>query len=91
MIKKIKGFYIEFCRAIAAALFDGSDSEIEIESFVNENDAYDMLQHSNSDVDLVIGMTNTFRSDTAEVSTKRGYSFTQPIYYDGLTFAGIDT
>ena len=86
------GFYIQFCRAIAAALFDGFGGEVQfvpISADEDEEIAYEKL--NTQDVDVVIGMTHTFRYDTAETTTGTGYAFSQPIYYDGLTFGGIDT
>ena len=81
------GFDVDFCRAVAAAIFDGElENKVEFADLSNA-DAFSSL--ANGDVDVLSRITTAnLERDVMERDTGVGFSFTQPTFYDGMTFAG---
>jgi general L-amino acid transport system substrate-binding protein len=79
------GFDADFCKAISAAIFDGRTDSIE---YIPALAPFSYLAEGSVDV-LSRLTTVTLSSDILEPITGVGFSFSQPIFYDGLTFGGI--
>jgi len=77
-------FDIEFCRAVAAALFAGiaTNNTVKIVhlSSNQSTDPFSALAHG--DVDVVAGARMTLQADYHEPTTGQGYTFSAPYYYD---------
>lgn len=73
-----QGLFVDYCRAIAAAVLDDPDAVEYIE--VNDSIRFDALQAGGFDV-LLANTTWTIGRDT-----DLGLSFTGVIYYDGQSF-----
>ena len=81
------GFDVDFCRAIAAAIFDGDGTKV-IFIDLAASERFQSLQ--NGEVDLLSRLTTvTLERDVLESTTGVGFSFTQPNFFDGLSFGGI--
>ena len=82
----ISGFDPDFCYALAAALF-GDKSKVE---FISLTSKERFIELSKGTVDVLSRVTTaTFSRDVHEPASGMGFSFTQPNFYDGLTFGGI--
>jgi ABC-type amino acid transport substrate-binding protein len=80
------GFDVDFCKAISAAIFNGTTSTI-VYTDLPASERFVALQ--NGDVDLLSRLTTvTLSRDIREPATQAGFSFSQPNFYDGLTFGG---
>ena len=90
------GFDIDFCKAVAAAMFDGK-SDSSVIDYVEVNETNWRLMLATKDIDILARTTPISLSDDVTRSSREkdvnnwgiGLTFTQPIYYDGLTFGGI--
>jgi hypothetical protein len=81
------GFDVDFCHAIAAALFDGGSDKIQFEELSGTER---FLSLENGDVDVLSRITTVnFPRDVKENTSQAGFSFSQPNFYDGLSFGGI--
>ena len=81
------GIDIDFCRAITAAIFDGQVDDkvdfIDLETFDR------LARFENGDVDILAsGESVDLETDVLESTSGVGKTFSQPTFYDGLTFAG---
>jgi hypothetical protein len=47
------------------------------------------LKLDSGDLDILAGVPSSMRADVRELASNSGFSFSQPTYYDGLTFGGI--
>jgi general L-amino acid transport system substrate-binding protein len=88
-LRLLIGFDVDFCRAIAAAIFDGDGTKVDFTD-LPASERFQSLQ--NGEVDILSRLTtvNLLR-DVLEPNTGVGFSFTQPNFYEGLTFGGIPT
>ena len=78
---------MDFCRALSAALFDGVDNTV-VFSDLSATERFQALEAG--DVDVLSRLTtDNLERDVLEPSTGVGFSFSQPDFYDGLTFGGI--
>jgi ABC-type amino acid transport substrate-binding protein len=75
------GFDVEFCHALAAALFIDPE-KLEISS-IPAREQFAAL--TNGSIDVVAGTRVTVLADLEEPSTKQGYTFSMPYYYDNGT------
>ena len=81
-----KGFDVDFCRALSAAIFDGDPDHV-IYSDLPASERFQAL--ASGDVDVLSRLTTlTLSRDVNESTTGEGFSFSQPNFYDGLTFGG---
>eukprot|EP00538_Stauroneis_constricta_P000360 CAMPEP_0119553956 /NCGR_PEP_ID=MMETSP1352-20130426/6561_1 /TAXON_ID=265584 /ORGANISM="Stauroneis constricta, Strain CCMP1120" /LENGTH=924 /DNA_ID=CAMNT_0007600449 /DNA_START=70 /DNA_END=2844 /DNA_ORIENTATION=+ len=81
------GFDVDFCRALAAALFGGDATKVE---FTDLNTSNRFTALKNREVDVLARLTtHTLERDLNEPRTNTGLTFSQPIFYDGLTFGGV--
>lgn len=78
---EVTGFHAEWCKAIAAALFglDGLESRIKYIDFYPINTDADVSS---------IGMTPTMARHVYFKWVETGMSFSTPVLYDGIRFAG---
>jgi hypothetical protein len=81
------GFDVDFCRALSAAIFDGVTDTV-VYTDLPASERFQALQ--NGDVEVLSRLTTlTLSRDVLEPNTGVGFSFSQPNFYDGLTFGGI--
>jgi len=81
------GLDIDFCKAISAAIFDGVTSSV-VYSVLPATDRFIALAEGQVDV-LSRITTLTLERDVNEPTSGVGFSFSQPDFYDGLSFGGI--
>ena len=75
------GFDVEFCKGVAAALFAGHvDDKIEFIELKTPLDSFAVL--SNNAVDVVAGARVSLQVQHLEPSTRQGYRFSAPYYFD---------
>lgn len=83
----ILGFDVDFCKALSAAIFNG-ETDTVVYSDLPAADRFVALE--NGDVDVLSRLTTvTLSRDINEPSAGVGFSFSQPNFYDGLTFGGV--
>ena len=81
------GFDVDFCRAIAAALFDGDSTKVEFTDLPASVRFFELHQE---EVDVLSRITTvTLSRDVNETAVGVGFSFSQPTFYDGMTFGGV--
>jgi hypothetical protein len=79
-------FHVEFCRAVAAALFAGKATSDTVQkeyltsSINSTGNHYRAL--ANGDVDLVAGARTTLQANYREPTTAQGYTFSTPYFFD---------
>jgi ABC-type amino acid transport substrate-binding protein len=85
-IPQLSGFDVDFCRAISAAIFNGTDNTVFIP--IEAAERFEVL--ASGKVDLLSRLTSvTYERDVDEPTTKMGYTFAQPNFYTGLQFGGV--
>jgi general L-amino acid transport system substrate-binding protein len=78
---------VDYCKAISAAIFDGVTDTVQYTD-LSASDRFVAL--ANGDVDLLSRLTTfNLNRDVKETDTGVGFQFTQPNFYDGLTFGGV--
>lgn len=83
-----EGFDIDFCKAVSAAVFGGVTSTIE---YVDISAAERFVELNNGGVDVLSRLTTiTLSRDVYEPTSRSGNSFSQPNFYDGMHFGGIE-
>ena len=80
------GYDVDYCRAIAAAIFGGDSSRV-IFTYLQSIDRFMALSVGAVDV-LSRVTTHTLRRDVKEPTTGVGMTFTSPTFYDGAAFGG---
>jgi len=81
------GLDVDFCKALSAAIFDGVTSSV-VYSVLPATDRFVAL--ATGQVDVLSRITTvTLSRDVNEPSSGVGFSFSQPDFYDGLSFGGI--
>ena len=80
------GYDVDYCRAIAAALFDGV-TNVEFVTLTSLQ-RFTALQNGNVDV-LCRVTTATASRDVFLPEVGTGFTFTQTTFYDGLAFGGV--
>ena len=76
-------FDVEFCRAVAAALFTGKATEDTLTVIHFENTTTDIFTPlAQEEVDLMAGSRLTLQAEYRESITGQGYSFSAPYFYD---------
>jgi general L-amino acid transport system substrate-binding protein len=81
------GFDVDFCRAIAAALFDGDHTKVIFTDLPASVRFFELQQGA---VDVLSRITTvTLERDVREPNVGVGFSFSQPTFYDGMTFGGV--
>ena len=92
------GLDVEFCRAVAAALFAGQSDKVEFVRISSsssaaasaENDVAVMFSFlANGNVDLVAGSRVTLQAGHLEPATGVGYTFSRPYFYDHRHETGL--
>ena len=79
---------MDFCKALSAAIFNGTTDTVEYLDVTSDR----FLALQNREVDVLSRVTTVNLSrDIREGSTRMGFSFTQPNFYDGLWFGGTFT
>ena len=81
-----QGIEADFARAIAAALFDGDDSNVGYKIVTPQN-RFQMLKDGKVDV-LARVTTITMERDVKENTTGHGFTFSTPIFHDSIRFVG---
>lgn len=81
------GLDVDFCKALSAALFDGVTHSINY-IVLPATDRFLALAEGRVDV-LCRITTITEERDNLEPSANVGFTFSQPNFYDGLSFGGI--
>jgi ABC-type amino acid transport substrate-binding protein len=81
------GFDVDFCRALSAAIFDGSPNMVEFTD-LSARERFRALNEGAVDV-LSRITTITMPRDVYEQSSGSGFTFSQPNFYDGVRFGGI--
>jgi len=81
------GLDVDYCRALSAAVFNGSIDNI-VFHVLPATDRFEALASGLVDV-LSRITTHTFERDVLETTSQTGFTFTQPNFYDGLSFGGI--
>ena len=77
---------MDWCKAVAAALFDGEIENKVVYEAYSATEIFEALL--NDDVDMLSVVPKNLENDVKEPVTNVGYSFTKPVFYDGLYFAG---
>ncbi|CAJ1945590.1 unnamed protein product [Cylindrotheca closterium] len=86
---KYEGFDVDFCRAIAAAIFSGRASA-SVLRFVDLGAQERFSALVDGTVDVLSRLTTVnLQRDVLEATTEIGFDFTAPNYYDGLSFGGV--
>ena len=83
------GFDVDFCIAVAAAVF-GSDAPVEYVEVLSSEEGFELLE--SKAIDVLAGVSMNLQFDVQNVqesSSQAGFSFSQPIFYGGLTFGGV--
>jgi ABC-type amino acid transport substrate-binding protein len=81
------GFDVDFCRALSAAIFDGSPDVVE---FIDLSASERFRALNEGTVDVLSRITTiTMPRDVFEQSAGSGFTFSQPNFYDGVRFGGI--
>jgi ABC-type amino acid transport substrate-binding protein len=80
------GFDVDFCRGLSAAIFQGSTTNVTFEN-LTADERFGALRDNRVDV-LSRITTVTLTRDVLEDSTRTGFSFSQPTFYDGVRFGG---
>jgi len=81
------GFDVDFCKALSAAIFDGITDTVE---YTDLSASERFIALANGDVDVLSRLTTvTLSRDVNEDATGQGFHFSQPNFYDGMTFGGI--
>jgi ABC-type amino acid transport substrate-binding protein len=81
------GFDVDMCRAVSAALFDGV---IDTIAYVELSPPERFLALHNGQVDMLARTTtHNLVRDVLEATSKAGFSFSRPYFYDGVFFGGI--
>jgi general L-amino acid transport system substrate-binding protein len=80
------GFDIDICRGIAAALFNGDSSKLDI-SLLSTNDRSAMINRGT--VDLIPGLTRTLEREVNDGVNGDAFDFSPPVFHDGMIFAGL--
>lgn len=81
------GFDVDFCKALSAAIFNGVADTVE---YTDLSASERFIALGSGDVDVLSRLTTvTLERDVNEPATGQGFTFTQPNFYDGLTFGGI--
>jgi len=81
------GLDVDFCRALSAAIFDGVTSTV-VYSVLPAEERFIAL--ATGQVDVLSRITTvTLARDVNEPDAGVGFSFSQPDFYDGLSFGGI--
>lgn len=78
---------MDFCRALSSALFNGVTDTV-VYTDLPASERFQALQDGTVDV-LSRLTTVTLSRDVKETATNVGFQFSQPNFYDGLTFGGI--
>lgn len=73
------GMDVDFCRALAASLYQSNDTAVEFVELTNATDSF--VQLSSGSVDVVTGATLTLENDVREPTTGEGFAFSQPYFY----------
>ena len=80
------GYDVDYCRAIAAAIFGGDSSRV-VFTYLQSIDRFMALSVDAVDV-LSRVTTHTLSRDVKEPTTGVGMTFTSPTFYDGAAFGG---
>jgi general L-amino acid transport system substrate-binding protein len=81
------GFDVDFCKALSAAIFDGVTDTVE---YTDLSHAERFVALAAGDVDVLSRFTTvTLDRDVYESASRQGFHFTQPNFYDGMTFGGV--
>ena len=80
------GFDVDFCQAVAAAIFNGDPSKVQY-IILNEEDAFKAL--ATNQVDVLSRASAEYEKDVKDRDTGVGYAFTQPHFYGGMAVGGI--
>lgn len=87
MFAEWTGLDVDFCKAVSAAIFNGVTSTI-VYTDLPATERFVALQNGNVDV-LARITTLTLERDVFEPNAGAGLTFSQPNFYDGLSFGGI--
>ena len=79
--------YVDLCRALSAAIFDGEPRNAVFHS-LPATYRFEVLASGLDDA-LSRITTHTYKRDVLESTSMMGYTFTQPYFYDGPSFSGI--
>jgi ABC-type amino acid transport substrate-binding protein len=74
------GFDVDFCRAVAAAIFAGNGDKLTFVAFNEEADGYVLL--ADDSVDVVAGARVSLQADILAPELDHGVQFSLPYFYD---------
>jgi len=75
------GMDVDYCRAVHGAIFATmSEEEVELVEVVDDEEGFKMLH--DGDVDVYAGVMMTMERDVLEPSTKMGFAFSRPYFYN---------
>lgn len=74
-----RGIDVDYCRAIAAAIFSGAEGALDFVEVHDEKEAFELLD--SMDIDVFAGAMATLENDVLEPSTGVGFAFSRPYFY----------
>lgn len=82
----ISGMDADFCRAVAASLFQGDTLAVVFVELKSPTSGYQLL--ASGDLDILAGATWNLQNDVREPTTGIGFAFSQPYFYNYGTSQG---
>ena len=76
------GLDIDFCRAVAASLFEGDIEALDLVEISSQQRGFGLL--ATGDIDLVAGATWNLVNEVKETSTGLGFDFSQPYFFGDI-------
>ncbi|CAB9520747.1 Putative amino-acid ABC transporter-binding protein YhdW [Seminavis robusta] len=84
---KWEGFDVDYCKALSAAIFDGAAHHV-VYHVLPATERF--VVQAMGKVDVLSRITTyNFERDVSEPTSMTGFSFSQPVFYDGLSFGGL--
>ncbi|CAB9507828.1 extracellular solute-binding protein [Seminavis robusta] len=74
------GMDVDFCQALAASLFQGDATALELVSVHSQRDGFHKLATSH-EIDILAGATWNLTNEVREPATGVGFAFSQPYFY----------
>ena len=73
------GMDVDYCRALAASLFQGDSSKLKFVEVADGTDGFTLL--AQGEIDVFAGATWNLQNDVKELTTGMGFSFSAPYFY----------
>ena len=81
---KLFGMSVEYCRTLAAALFYGDSSLVNLITF-SENDSSSFVALNNGTIDVLAGGRVEWKYEFESSPSDGGFQFSTPYYYGNET------